>query len=157
MRAKPADKPTLPLEQIREVVGLMRETGVLELALDFPDFKVSIKRAAGAEPPAAAPPALAAEAEPAPSVTPAGSLVTVTAQVVGIFTASGAGQGTAISPGDWVQAGHYLGGIEAMNITNEVRAPVAGRVAEIMVEDGAPVQYGQTLFIIEAAGGAGNA
>ena len=157
MRSKPADKPTLPLEQIREVVGLMRETGVLELALDFPDFKVSIKRAAGDQPLPATPLAVPAEAEAAAAATPAGSLVAVTAQVVGIFTAGGSGQGTVISPGDWVIAGQYLGGIEAMNITNEIRAPLAGRMAEIMVEDGAPVQYGQTLFIIEAVGGAGNA
>jgi len=136
----------------------MKETGVTELSLDSPEFKVTVKRAPGQGPALSSP----AEAQTAAPHTAAASygtaeraLVPVTAAVVGIFTLGGGQSSAAVSPGDWVVAGQTLGTIEAMNIVNEVRCPLTGRLAEILVEDGAPVEYGQTLFVIEEGEGGG--
>lgn len=161
MTGKPG-KPGERLEQIRELIALMRETGVSELALDLPDFKVTIRRdCAGGTAASAAAPAPSTKVvavEPIAQQTPeAGGLVPVTAPQVGIFTRDAAsGTRVVLSPGDWVQAGQVLGGLEAMNVVMEVHSPVSGRVADILVEDGAAVEYGQILFLIES-GGSGDA
>ena len=51
--------------------------------------------------------------------------------------------------GDRVEEGRVLLIIEAMKVMNQIRAPKAGRVAEILIADGAPVEYGQVLMVIE--------
>ena len=54
-----------------------------------------------------------------------------------------------VEVGDQVQAGQTILIIEAMKHMNEVAAPRAGKVVEIFVEDGQPVEYGEPLMIIE--------
>ncbi|MDO9250883.1 acetyl-CoA carboxylase [Hydrogenophaga sp.] len=55
------------------------------------------------------------------------------------------------SEGDWVVVGDVLGLVEVMKQFSEVAAEVAGRVGSFQVEDGDPVDPGQTLVIIEVA------
>jgi acetyl-CoA carboxylase biotin carboxyl carrier protein len=50
-----------------------------------------------------------------------------------------------------VRKGQVLCIVEAMKLMNEIEAEVAGRVAEVLVENGQPVEFGQALFRIEAA------
>jgi acetyl-CoA carboxylase biotin carboxyl carrier protein len=50
-----------------------------------------------------------------------------------------------------ITAGQVVCIIEAMKLMNEIESEVAGRVAKIMVENGKPVEFGQTLFLIEPA------
>ena len=54
-----------------------------------------------------------------------------------------------IKVGDTVQEGQTLLLIEAMKTFNEIRAQRAGKVTQILVEDGAPVEYGEELLILE--------
>jgi acetyl-CoA carboxylase biotin carboxyl carrier protein len=54
-----------------------------------------------------------------------------------------------VEVGDAVAAGQTILIVEAMKHMNEVAAPRAGKVVEILVEDGQPVEYGQPLMIIE--------
>ena len=54
-----------------------------------------------------------------------------------------------VEVGDIVAAGQTVLIVEAMKHMNEVAAPRAGRVAQIFVEDGHPVEYGEPLMIIE--------
>ena len=51
--------------------------------------------------------------------------------------------------GDRVGEGDVLLIIEAMKVMNEIRSPRAGRVAEILVEDGVPVEFGQVLLVVD--------
>jgi biotin carboxyl carrier protein len=57
--------------------------------------------------------------------------------------------GTLVAVGDRVKVGQLVGTIESLNVFNEVETAVAGRVVEIHVQDGQPVEYGQTLVTIE--------
>lgn len=59
--------------------------------------------------------------------------------------------GTLVAVGDYVKAGQLVGTIESLNVLNEVEASVAGRVVEIHVQDGQPVEYGQVLITIEGS------
>jgi len=55
--------------------------------------------------------------------------------------------------GDRVKAGQLVGTIESLNVLNEVETAVAGRVVEIFVQDGQPVEYGQVLMTIDSSAG----
>ncbi len=62
--------------------------------------------------------------------------------------------GTLVAVGDRVKAGQLVGTIQSLNVLNEVETSVAGRVIEVHVQDGQPVEYGQELMTIESAEGA---
>jgi len=53
-----------------------------------------------------------------------------------------------LAPGDWVEAGSAVGAIESMKILSPVVAETDGRIVEVLVEDGHPVEYGQPLFLV---------
>jgi len=75
--------------------------------------------------------------------------VTVTAPFVGYFRAEAKAGAKPAVVGKDVEAGDILGAIEALNVLNEVEAPITGRLAETLVQDGQPVEYGQPLMTIE--------
>ena len=77
---------------------------------------------------------------------------TVVAPLVGLFHPWLKPRGgTLVAIGDRVKSGQLVGTIESLNVFNEVEATVAGRVVEIHVQDGQPVEYGQVLVTIEIA------
>jgi acetyl-CoA carboxylase biotin carboxyl carrier protein len=61
--------------------------------------------------------------------------------------------GTLVAVGDRVKAGQLVGTIQSLNVLNEVETSVAGRVVEIFVQDGQPVEYGQLLMTIDGSVG----
>lgn len=95
-----------------------------------------------------APSAASAPAMPeAPAPTPGTPLK---APIVGTFYASSSPDAAAyVKVGDTVAAGQILCIIEAMKLMNEIEAETSGIVREILVKNAEPVEYGQTLFIIE--------
>ena len=83
--------------------------------------------------------------EPAPA-----GLVPLEAPMVGTFYRAPAPDADPfVREGDLVDEGQVLCIIEAMKLMNEIEAKVAGRVAKILVDNGQPVEYGQSLFLIE--------
>jgi acetyl-CoA carboxylase biotin carboxyl carrier protein len=97
-----------------------------------------------AETPQAAP---TAGTPPAPA---AASGVPVKAPIVGTFYASSSPDAAPyVRVGDTVAAGQVLCIIEAMKLMNEIEAETGGVVREILVKNAEPVEYGQTLFLIE--------
>ena len=97
----------------------------------------------------AAPAAVEAPAAPAP-VAPVDHPGAVKAPMVGTaYIAPQPDQPPFVKLGDRVEEGKVLLIIEAMKVMNQIRAPKAGRLAEILIADGAPVEYGQVLMVIE--------
>lgn len=79
---------------------------------------------------------------------------TIVAHLVGIFHAWAKPKGGAlVAPGDRVKAGQLVATIESLNVINEVEAPVAGHVVELLVQEGQPVEYGQPLMVIDSSDG----
>jgi acetyl-CoA carboxylase biotin carboxyl carrier protein len=75
---------------------------------------------------------------------------TVSSPIVGIaYLASEPGSPPFVRVDDTVSEGDTLLIIEAMKVMNQIRAPRAGRVARIFVEDAEPVEYGAALMLIE--------
>jgi acetyl-CoA carboxylase biotin carboxyl carrier protein len=105
----------------------------------------------------AAAPAPASTGASAPDAGPAGgappsNLAEVTSPMVGTFYAAPAPDAPPyVKVGQKVAVGDTLCIIEAMKLMNELEAEVAGTVAEIVVENADPVEYGQVLFRIDPA------
>jgi acetyl-CoA carboxylase biotin carboxyl carrier protein len=76
----------------------------------------------------------------------------VVAPIVGTFHVWAKPKGGAlVAVGDHVKAGQLVGTIQSLNVLNEVETTVAGRVVEIFVQDGQPVEYGQVLMTINSS------
>ncbi|WP_155299149.1 acetyl-CoA carboxylase biotin carboxyl carrier protein [Deinococcus kurensis] len=104
---------------------------------------------APAAPAQAAAPAHTPAAE-TPAEKPASKGTPVKAPIVGTFYASSSPDAAPyVKVGDTVAAGQVLCIIEAMKLMNEIEAEQGGTIREILVKNAEPVEYGQTLFIIE--------
>jgi acetyl-CoA carboxylase biotin carboxyl carrier protein len=151
----------MDLRKLKTLIDLVAESGIAELEITEGEGKVRIVKfvpqAAVAPAPvyvetavaaqAAAPAAPAASAAPAAPAAPQGHVVK--APMVGTFyRASSPGATPFIDVGQSVKEGEVLCIIEAMKLLNEIEADKAGVVTEILVENGAPVEYGQPLFVI---------
>jgi oxaloacetate decarboxylase (Na+ extruding) subunit alpha len=143
-------------EQIREIVRIVQESGVAEIALEEAGTRVSVRRTEEALPAAAGepPPGPLEETEPvlaAPEPATDG-LLRVEAPMVGTFyRASQPGAPPFVEEGDSVSAGQTLCILEAMKLMNEVKAEVEGVVRTIHAQNGQPVEFGQPLFDLEPA------
>ncbi len=99
---------------------------------------------------AAAAPIAAPAAATAPSEDPADHPGAVASPMVGtVYMQAEPGTPAFVSVGDQVSEGQTLLIIEAMKTMNQIPAPRAGKVKRILVEDGAPVEFGAPLMIIE--------
>jgi acetyl-CoA carboxylase biotin carboxyl carrier protein len=144
-------------EAIRRLAGLLDETGLAEIEIAEGESRLRVARAlapatvvaapaaAGAR--AVAPPAEPARPEPAPDAAHPGA---VTSPMVGVaYLAPEPGAPPFVKVGDTVAQGQTLLLIEAMKTFNQIKAPKAGTVSRILVESGAPVEYGEVLMLLD--------
>ncbi len=150
------NRSDLPIDSdlVRTLAALLDETGLTEIEYSVGDRRIRVARTAAALAPtlnvAATAPALAAAEPPAAAVAPVDHPGAVKAPMVGTaYIAPQPDQPPFVKLGDRVEEGRVLLIIEAMKVMNQIRAPKAGRVAEILIADGAPVEYGQVLMVIE--------
>jgi acetyl-CoA carboxylase biotin carboxyl carrier protein len=74
----------------------------------------------------------------------------ITAPMVGTFYAAASPkEAPYVQEGDTIELGDRVGIVEAMKMMNEIETEIAGRIARILVKNGQPVEYGQTLMIVE--------
>jgi len=149
-------KSTVPLEELRRVVKLMKDNDLSVFVFENEGFRIKLERGAaqavqaGVPPPAAAAPAAAPASAAAPSApTPAPAPVgeEITSPMVGTFYRSPAPDAPPfVSEGDTVKPGQTVCIIEAMKVMNEIKAEKGGVIAALLVEDASPVQFGQGLF-----------
>ncbi|HXC13112.1 MAG TPA: acetyl-CoA carboxylase biotin carboxyl carrier protein subunit [Stellaceae bacterium] len=136
---------------IRTLAQLLVENGLTEIEYAVGDRLIRVSRGAPAAAAVTAP--TAAPAPPLPGAGASGPVIdpgAVTAPMVGTaYLAPQPGTPTFVRLGETVAAGQPLLIIEAMKVLNEIRAPRAGRIAQILVEDAQPVEYGAVLMLIE--------
>ena len=140
----------LTAEDVAEITRLLEESQFDELHLEHAGFKLTLKRGAALrrEGPTASAPAPSPAAASAASASD-GSMLEVTAPFVGIFyRAPRPGAPPYIEVGSQVEEDTIIGIIEVMKLMNAVRAEARGTVVEILVADGAVVEYGQALVRI---------
>ncbi|MCJ7458825.1 MAG: acetyl-CoA carboxylase biotin carboxyl carrier protein [candidate division Zixibacteria bacterium] len=79
-----------------------------------------------------------------------GNLTPIKSPMVGTFyRAPAPGAKPYVEAGQIISAGQVVCVVEAMKLMNEIESEVAGRVVKILVENGKPIEFGQTLFLIE--------
>jgi acetyl-CoA carboxylase biotin carboxyl carrier protein len=154
----------MTISEIKELIEVVRETGILELEVKRGENSVRIRGAAGISQetfvpivqtvPTFAATAHAAEAEAASAAATAAAKdqerdVVVKSPIVGTFyDASAPGAEPFVKNGDVVEPKTVLCIIESMKLMNEIEAEVAGTVIAKHVESGRPVEYGESLFTI---------
>jgi acetyl-CoA carboxylase biotin carboxyl carrier protein len=154
------------LDDIRQILDLVREHELAEFELERDGLKVRIRKAghevtlvapaapapmpAAAAPPAApaSPPSAGAGPEPADA-----DLAIIKSPIVGTFYRSPEpGAASFVEVGDLVRKGQVLCIIEAMKLMNEIESDTEGEVTAVYVENGRPVQFGDRLFAVRVAG-----
>jgi acetyl-CoA carboxylase biotin carboxyl carrier protein len=176
-QSEPAAKASVNMEELRELIALLRENGLAELELEREDFRIRLRREGVAvsgdhAPYAAAPPpgplpasASANTANPAPTTGapahPGAQASTAASQdqdlhiisspIVGTFYRSASPSADPfVKIGSNVSPESVVCIIEAMKLMNEIQAEASGEVVKIYVENGQPVEYGQPLFGIKS-------
>lgn len=144
---------------VRELAGLLSETDLTEIEVEKGDLRIRVARearyavAAAPAPVAVAAPAAApakAVAAPAETPAPASHPGAVKSPMVGTAYRRPNPEATPfVDVGSVVKSGDKLLLVEAMKTFNEIVAPKGGTITAIFVEDGQPVEYDQTLVIIE--------
>jgi oxaloacetate decarboxylase (Na+ extruding) subunit alpha len=143
-------------ERIREIVRIVQDTGIAEIAVEEEGTRVSVRRTEDRVPlegvaplPSGAEPEAAAD-EPATVEPMTDGAVRIEAPMVGTFyRASQPGAPPFVEEGDAVAPGQTLCILEAMKLMNEVKAEIEGIVRTIHVQNGQAVEYGQALFDLE--------
>jgi len=136
------------LELARRLGALLSELGLSEIEAAVGEIRVRLQRGV----PAPAPAAVERPAAPLPAEAESASMVTIEAPMVGTFyRASSPTAEPYASEGDLVKEGQILCIIEAMKLMNEIESKVAGRIVKIFVENAHPVEFGQSLFLIDPA------
>jgi acetyl-CoA carboxylase biotin carboxyl carrier protein len=154
--AKTPKSPMVDRELILELTRLLDETGLTEIEIEHEGTRVRVARGGVAAAPAAAAPAPQAPAAlpvAAPVETPLDPSkhpgVVISPMVGTAYGAPEPGAKPFIEIGSMVKAGETLLIIEAMKTMNQIPAPRAGTVMQILFEDGQPVEFGEPLVIIE--------
>lgn len=145
-------------KDIEQLIELLEKSSISEIEVGRWGKKIRVSRQSGnvmvhnsEMAPASAPAATAptAPVEGAVEDSPAQG-VAIKSPMVGTFYRSSSPEvDPFIKVGDHVQKGDTLCIIEAMKIMNEVEAEVSGVILDIQIENAQPVEYGQTLFLIE--------
>lgn len=169
-----SDRPgaSVNMDELRELIALLRENGLAEFELERADFRVRLRRegvmpaspypaemiqpvAQAARPVAPATPAVPVPVHPGAQAETAASedqdLHIIPSPIVGTFYRSPSPNADAfVKIGSKVEPESVVCIIEAMKLMNEIQAEATGEVVKIYVENGQPVEYGQPLFGIKS-------
>lgn len=154
----------MDLRKLKKLIDLVQESGISELEVTEGEEKVRIVKH-GVQPqtatymvgaPAAAPaPMYAPAVETAPVAKPATDDLELDGEVVKspmvgtFYRASSPDAAPFVEVGQSVKVGDTLCIIEAMKLMNEIEADVSGVVKAILIENGQPVEFGQSMFVID--------
>ncbi len=151
------------LKEIQEIVKLMKENEITEFEMERDGLKIVLKKSGAVQihPNTISPEAASVQmpsqnqnipkAEPSASQTEAlkkGNIIT--SPMVGTFYRAPSPEAPSfIEKGQNVKKGDIVCIIEAMKVMNEIESEFSGKISEIFIENGEPVEFGQPIFRIE--------
>ena len=148
-------EPSLNMTELRELAELVNEHGFTDFEFENANIRVRLSKMTSTpivhqsvQPASTAAPATAAETQPASAEAEAEEdLHKILSPIVGTFySAPSPDKDPYVKKGDKVTPDTVVCIVEAMKLMNEIQAEVSGKVVEIYVENGQPVEYGQPLF-----------
>jgi acetyl-CoA carboxylase biotin carboxyl carrier protein len=149
----------LELKDIKAVIDLMRKNDLSVFEMEKDGFRLKLQKGSG-DLPVFTQPAAAAPASAAPASTPAetasaaaeksSALKDIVSPMVGTFYRANSPESPPFADiGKEVSEESVVCIIEAMKVMNEIKAETKGVIAEIVAENGKPVQFGQVLFRVK--------
>ncbi|OLN32195.1 acetyl-CoA carboxylase biotin carboxyl carrier protein [Desulfosporosinus metallidurans] len=154
----------LNLQEIKELIKIIDETEISELNLESDGVKIAIRKGpssvtsvpvtaaarVAAEPPVQAAPSVEMTVGKVAEPIVGANTEIITAPMVGTFyNAQSPEAAPYVEVGQMVKVGQPVCIVEAMKLMNEIESEVEGKIIQILVENGQPVEYGQPLFVIE--------
>ena len=156
----------MELKDIKAIIDLMKKNDLSVFEMEKEGFRLKLQKGAGEQtifaPPPALPPVVALPVSPAtptadsgaataPTAPPAAPVEAaskeITSPMVGTFYRAASPESPPFAEiGQQVSEDTVVCIIEAMKVMNEIKAEVKGVIAEVVAENGKPVQFGQTLF-----------
>ena len=148
------------LKEIKEMIQLMNENGLAEFEMEKDGLKIRLRKGAGG----LVEPSVIYESHPSPApvrtaaggngkesqAVPAAKGAPVKSPMVGTYYSAPAPDAAPfIQIGSVVEVGQVICIIEAMKLMNEIKSEVRGKVVEVLVHNGDPVEFGQPLFLVE--------
>jgi acetyl-CoA carboxylase biotin carboxyl carrier protein len=148
------------VKELKEMINLMQENGLTELEIEKNGFKIRLKKGSGGAivsdattahmvPMQAAPQVGAGES--AKVVEEAGVLLVRSPMVGTFYIAPAPDAEPYVASGSEIKDGDVLCIIEAMKLMNEIKSEVRGKIIDILVQNGQPVEFDQPLFKIQTA------
>jgi acetyl-CoA carboxylase biotin carboxyl carrier protein len=151
------------LKEIKEILALMNENNLDEIEIERDGLKLKLKKSSGSGTVVAGT-HYAVESLPAPKAAPAASATAssgtadtsknskdIKSPMVGTFYRSPSPEAEPfIEVGQTVEIGQVVCIVEAMKLMNEIKSEVRGKIIEVAVQNAEPVEFGQTLFIVES-------
>ncbi len=145
----------MEIKEIKRIVELMKNNDLTKFSMKEEGFELTLKRGGEqqivvAAAPAAVAPVAAAPGGDAPAADENDGLIEIPSPIVGTFYRKPAPDADAfVQVGDEVSEDTVVCVIEAMKVMNEIKAEVKGVIKQILIDDTTPVQYGQSLFLVE--------
>ena len=151
------------IKEIKELINLMNENALTEFELERDGLRIRLKKGTagavegGVEKIVTVFPSASSQEGPAQSIqevpkeaTP--KTVEIKAPIVGTFyRAPSPDAPPFVETGSKIEAGQVVCIIEAMKLMNEIKSEVSGKVVDVLVQNGDPVEFGTVLFLIEPA------
>lgn len=157
----------MDFKQIQELIKIINKSNIGELSIEEKDFKITIKQKEeqvqtimqapqppfyGSVPPPPAVQALQSAPPPAAETAKPDNLITIKSPMIGTFyRRSSPDKPAFVETGDEITPGKVVCIIEAMKLFNEIESEISGRIVKILVDDASPVEYDQSLFLVEPA------
>ena len=159
--------------ELQDFIKTIAKSGATEVSIETEDLKLTVKAPpkgkaqaetivqqvqipAGSQvipqviPQVAAAPAPSAEAPKAEAKDDTSNLIEIKAPMVGTFYRKpGPDKPTFVNVGDIISEGQVICILEAMKLFNEIEAEVSGKVVKALVDDSTPVEFDQTLFLVD--------
>ncbi len=155
----------MELKDLKSLIKLVTDTDITEFSVENEEERIFIKRGPDKEivqvaAPAAASMTAAPVAAPAPAAVPASEAPAapvvddkydaIPSPIVGTFYRKPSPDAELfVEVGDIVEPGQTLCLVEAMKLFNEIEAEFKCRIVEVVKDDASPVEYGETLFLVE--------
>lgn len=148
------------IKEIKEMINLMNENGLVELEIEKDGMRVRLRKVgAGMEASAGqtiviektATPAVGAREETSETMDKlAAKTVEIKAPMVGTFYRAPSPEAPPyVEAGQVIEPGQVICIIEAMKLMNEIKSEIKGKIVEILVDNTEPVEFGQSMFLIE--------
>ena len=146
------------IKEIKEMINLMNENNLLELEIEREGMRIRLKKSSPGgdgslsgpiviEKQTVAPGYHSVEEKPAAALSKS---IEIKAPMVGTFYRAPSPEAPPyVEAGQLVDSGQVICIIEAMKLMNEIKSEVKGKIIEILVDNAEPVEFGQSMFLIE--------